>query len=203
MQMAGAVLTEGLVAATQVLPMRPGDPCGDAAAVHALPDGWLLAIVDGLGHGAPAAQAALAAMDLIAEHRTLELPALLSLLDARLVDTRGAAVGLARVRGARLRYAGVGNTRALRWRGTQWTRLSSRWGIVGGGQPLSVDEMEIDLQPEDWLLMYTDGLEEMLSLPAQLPEWRREPALLCEQLLARWRVNRDDAGVLALHVGGH
>jgi serine/threonine protein phosphatase PrpC len=125
----------------------------------------------------------------------------LAQLDAGLRGTRGAAIGLARLQGRRLRYAGVGNTRALRWRGTQFLRLSSQCGIVGDGLQGPVCEEEIDLLPGDWLLLYTDGLQEMLQLPAHLPEWDREPALLCEHLVARWRLGRDDTGVLALRAG--
>jgi hypothetical protein len=193
--------------AQRLLSLHADQPCGDAAAHFELPGAdagaHLLAIVDGLGHGREAAQAAQAALHALAANPALALPALMVRLDTALQGTRGAAVGLARIDGPRLRYAGIGNTRALRWRGTQLLRLSSQYGIVGGGLGTSaqgVQVVELDLLPGDWLLLFTDGLDEMLQLPAHLPEWEREPALLCEHLLARWRHGRDDAGVLALHV---
>ena len=57
-----------------------------------------------------------------------------------------------------------------------------------------------EAQAGDWLLLFTDGLNEMLQLPVLLPEWTREPATLCSHLLRQWRSGRDDAGVLVLQV---
>jgi Stage II sporulation protein E (SpoIIE) len=193
--------------ALRVLPMHEGQPCGDAAGAFELPPGvaspaLLLAIVDGLGHGVAAAQAADAALAQLAHDPALALPDLLRELDAALLSTRGAAVGLARIDGQRLQYAGVGNTRAIRWRGDHMLRLSSQYGIVGGGLPVHVTVNEIDFVVGDWLLLFTDGLDEMLALPMHLPEWERDPALLCTHLLARWRQGRDDAGVLVCRRGG-
>jgi serine/threonine protein phosphatase PrpC len=182
--------------------MEEGEACGDAARHIAFTTAsgnaaQLLAIVDGLGHGADAAKAADAAMRWLAAHPALPLPELMEGLDHELVHTRGAAVGLVRIDGTQARHAGVGNTRVLRWRGEKMARLSSQYGIVGGGLGTRVAVTEIDLEPDDWLLLFTDGLDEMLQLPAHLPEWQRDPALLCDHLLARWRAPRDDAGVLA------
>jgi hypothetical protein len=198
--------------AIRTVPLRAGEPCGDAAGCWPIPGhgaasdaGHLLAIVDGLGHGAPAAQAADAAIALIAQRPQTALPELLGQLDTHLDGTRGAAIGLARIESAggrwRLLHAGVGNTRMLRWRGTQALRLSSQHGIVGGELPRQLAVTETELQPGDWLLMFSDGLDEMLNPGLCLPEWERDPGLLCEHLLARWRNVRDDAGVLAFRVG--
>jgi hypothetical protein len=193
--------------ALRVVPLQDDDPCGDAACHFELPagsgvSGHLLAIIDGLGHGAEAAAAADAARAVLGAQPGLALPALMGALDASLAGTRGAAVGLLRLEGQRAWHAGVGNTRALRWRGDKMLRLSSQYGIVGGGLRGAVTVTEIDLQPGDWLLLFTDGLDEMLSLPAHLPEWDRDPALLCDHLLAHARAGRDDAGVLVCRVEG-
>jgi hypothetical protein len=192
--------------------------CGDIVAVlpadgHAGADAtggrWLL-VIDGLGHGTPAAlaarQALAAAEAALADGRCSGDPvALLGLLDAALVGSRGAAVGAAWLAGGRLLHAGVGNTRALRWRAGQALRLPSRYGIVGEGRlaaaPQAVPAAQaLDLLPGDWLLLFTDGLDERLSIDVMLPEWQDEPVRLCDHLLARWRNPRDDAAVLAVQV---
>ncbi len=196
----------GCALAQRVLPMHEGEPCGDAAGSFVLPGASvppavLLAIIDGLGHGEAAAQAADAALAAMARQPELPLPELMRDLDTALLSTRGAAIGLARIEGRRLLYAGVGNTRALRWRGQRMLRLSSQYGIVGGGLPGEVTVSEFDFVPGDWLLLFTDGLDEMLELPMLLPEWDRDPTLLCTHLLARWRSARDDAGVLVCRRG--
>jgi len=182
--------------------LHEGEPCGDAALHLILPGPagappvHLLAIIDGLGHGAEAALAAQAALAVIAEHAALPLAALFAQLDQGMMGSRGAAIGLARIQGRHLQHAAVGNTRALCWDGSRSLRLPSQYGIVGAGlrQPVMVNEWR--LHEADWLLLFTDGLDERLSLGLRLPEWTREPDLLCEHLMAHWRKTPDDACVL-------
>lgn len=187
----------------QVLPMQADEPCGDAAAAWPCPgpDGaaathWLLAIVDGLGHGREAAGAAQAAIELLGTDPMLPLPEQFARLEERLRPTRGAAVGLMQVGPEGLRHAGIGNTRAMLLRGDALTRLPSQNGIVGGGHAVQIEVQSLPWMAGDWLLMFTDGIDERLGLPMQLPEWRRDPATLCRHLMDRWRLGRDDAGVL-------
>jgi serine/threonine protein phosphatase PrpC len=199
--------------ASRFVPLHEGEPCGDAGGHWALPGpageppAHLLALIDGLGHGEPAAQAAQAAMHLLAAQAALQpappppLPELMLRLDAALQATRGAAVGLACLQGRQLHYAGIGNTRALRWRGGSLLRLSSQYGIVGGGLREAVQVQVVDVGPGDWLLLFSDGLDEMIQLPLWLPEWERDPATLCDHLLTRWRQGRDDVGVLVVQLG--
>jgi serine/threonine protein phosphatase PrpC len=205
----------------------PGETvCGDLTLHVALPgatpapnsaDGahWLL-LIDGLGHGAAAAHAAHTAADAVrraGQHTTTpadDLPSQLADLDGALAGTRGAAVGWMWLQGRRLRHAGVGNTRALRWRAGQVLRLPSHYGVLGDGQwaaaaaagnrPGWPHMQEIDVAAGDWLLLFSDGLDESLQLDVMRPEWEREPSALCEHLLARWRQSRDDAAVLVARV---
>lgn len=194
----------------------PGEAaCGDivASVPRQVPDGepaarWLV-VIDGLGHGPLAAQAAEAALAVVqADAATPGADGspwrLLRRLDGALRSTRGAAVGLAHLQAGQLRHAGVGNTRGLRWRDGQALRLASRYGIVGDGDAGSgptdehrpePPESTLDLQPGDWLLLFTDGLDERLHLPAMLPAWQREPQRLCQHLMTRWRTPRDDAAL--------
>jgi hypothetical protein len=188
------------------VPLHADQPCGDATAALALdgsPDDALLLMVDGLGHGPQAAHAAQRGVAAVAARKSLPLPRLMTELDDSLRDTRGAAVGLMRVRatpeGGSLAFAGVGNTRALRWRGPSLHRLASQYGVVGGGLAQPVAVQVLDLAPGDWVLMFSDGLDERLKLPAPLPEWQRDPGLLCAHLARHWRQGADDIGVLACH----
>lgn len=188
------------------LPLHADEPCGDAAAVFeqgGRSGDMLLVLADGLGHGSQAAYAAQSALAAVAAHPFMPLAQLMAELDVSLRETRGAAVGLMHVhgtpQGSRLAFAGVGNTRALRWRGASLHRLPSQYGVVGGGLARPVAVQLLDLAPGDWVLMFSDGLDERLELPAPLPEWQRDPALLCAHLARRWRQGADDIGVLACH----
>jgi len=198
-------------------PVAGETECGDivagvprSVAAGEPPAMWLV-VIDGLGHGVPAALAARLALacvqaDAVAPGADGDPQRLLRQLNTALVGTRGAAIGLVHLQAGRLRHAGVGNTRALRWRDGQALRLPSHYGIVGdlGGTPQppahTPAETPLDLLAGDWLLLFTDGLDERLQLPVMLPEWRRAPLLLCQHLMQRWRAPRDDAAVLACQV---
>ena len=200
--------------ATQSRPVAGETVCGDV--VHLVkttppaPDGHWLVVIDGLGHGPDAAQAAQTARHLL--DQSADQPGLaghpdllLLKLDSALAGTRGAAIGLVWVTPDRLRHAGVGNTRALRWRAGHTLRLPSCYGIVGDGQlgarhgSRRVTVTDLDLQPNDWILLFTDGLDESLTVGVMLPEWVREPERLCLHLMAQGHPTRDDAAVLVAH----
>jgi Stage II sporulation protein E (SpoIIE) len=168
---------------------------------------WLM-VVDGLGHGPEAAHAARAARDhlvlVLTDPALIGQPAIvLGSLNPVLRDTRGAAVGLTCVHDGRLHHAGMGNTRCCVWRDGRLKGLPSAHGIVGAPALRSrfgadsVMENSWVLMPGDWILMFSDGLAENIHLDVVPGEWSQEPGRLCDHLLQRWRVPRDDAAVLA------
>lgn len=191
----------------------PGETaCGDRVlhrlleAPHPAAGHWL-AVIDGLGHGIQAAQAADAAVMALDDALATAGPApglaeLLRQLDAALAATRGAAIGLVHLvpgpAGLRWRHAGVGNTRCLCWRAGAVQRLPSSRGIVGdvGRRPAPEAESHGELAPGDVLLLFSDGLDEQLQLRDLPAGWRQDPDLLARHLLVRWREPRDDAAVL-------
>jgi len=189
--------------AMQVRALAAESACGDATG-HWLAQPsqgvttHLLAIIDGLGHGQEACDAAQTALAFIGAHTAWPLPDLLQGLDEALKASRGAAIGLVRLGSDRLEHVGVGNTRTLCWRGKQRLHLPSQPGIVGSGLRGPIQWTRMALQPDDWLILFTDGIHERAQLPLRLPEWQRDPQTLCQHLLTQWRDARDDAGVLVL-----
>ncbi|HEY3745971.1 MAG TPA: hypothetical protein VGL17_07010, partial [Gemmatimonadaceae bacterium] len=72
-----------------------GDESGDLHVVALLPRGALLAVIDGLGHGAEAAAAAREAATILRGHAALPVSDLIELCHEGLRKTRGAVMSLA------------------------------------------------------------------------------------------------------------
>lgn len=171
----------------------PADICGDMARSWTCADRVVIAIADGLGHGRDAAVASGRAMAYIGDHLGDDLPTLFKGMAEALASTRGAAVGVAIVRPAvaELTYAAVGNTRAAVF-GWRSSRLDADPGIVGGGlRRLSL--VTLPFRPGDHLALWTDGLEERLSMGDAAAT---EVGTLAETLLQRYCRGDDDACVV-------
>jgi negative regulator of sigma-B (phosphoserine phosphatase) len=144
----------------------PGEELsGDLAACIPAGDGALLVAIDGLGHGAPAAQAAATARDTIAANGSESLATLLRLSHVALVRTRGAAITLARVQcgAGRLQWAGVGNVECYLVRRVDGQAAVAATAVLFGGtvgyRLPPVRESVVELRPGDLVIMATDGLE--------------------------------------------
>jgi len=134
--------------------------CGDQAGWWARHGATLLCMVDGLGHGRGAEHVAMAALKFVGRHRHEPLRDIVALCDEALRDTRGVAMGLAVVdpRAGALTYAAIGNIRALVV-GERNTRLSSNYGIVGGGYRRLTPET-VSLAGDELVILATDGVRE-------------------------------------------
>ncbi|BAS27744.1 histidine kinase [Limnochorda pilosa] len=111
--------------------------CGDAYAILPLADGVLVAVIDGVGHGPAAAEAAAQVVTALAELAAAKpgaaLPEFLQAGHAASSSGRGAVAGLLRVRPAEASWAGVGNVRF------HWVADTAQHGPEAGegahGQP--------------------------------------------------------------------
>ncbi len=142
----------------------PGElESGDLHVVVANADGFLVGVIDGLGHGPEAAASARLAGAALEENPNLPVELLLRHCDAATRGTRGAAVTLARVetRTHTVTWAGVGNVigvlvRFGRDEKTEWAPV--RPGIVGSNlPPMRVNTLAI--RAGDQLVLATDGLQ--------------------------------------------
>ncbi|MFD5102818.1 SpoIIE family protein phosphatase [Streptomyces albidochromogenes] len=185
------------------LPAEGEADCGDAAAL-AEHDGVRTAIViDGLGHGphaAEAAQTALRAFDAAADR---PLPGIITALHRALRHTRGAAVGLLRPRPDQAEYCGIGNVRALALSpdGVHH-RLTGQPGVVGWKMPSPQSRM-IPLTPGTTAVLHSDGINHQWAQAPSPFQLRLPPPLLATAVAHGHRSGRDDATVLAVkpHLG--
>ncbi|MFD4428510.1 stage II sporulation protein M, partial [Nocardia sp. NPDC058497] len=138
---------------------------GDRAVVLDTGDGGaLFGVLDGLGHGAAAADAADRAMVILSDNRGEPLDVLMVLCHRAMVETRGAAVSLALMgSGETLQWLGVGNVESrLLTLGPAGPELRATMlltgGIVGYRLPSHLQPQTLPIRPGDLLLMATDGI---------------------------------------------
>ncbi len=193
-------------ATTAHIPFRGEEHCGDQAAFWELDDqNVVLCMVDGLGHGEQAEEAALAAVEYVGAHLDEMPQQLFAGCNAAIGHTRGVAmaVGFIDERTMTMTYGGIGNTRAMIHNPNRRkiAHMSSDAGIIGGGYRNLVLET-IDLMPGDMIVMSTDGLEELIDLNVYDQDVLVDINKLAHRLMLDWGRENDDRGVLIYRNGG-
>ena len=168
---------------------------GDVTWVREWDGGARVAVIDGLGHGQEAAAAADLAKRCLQDLAGGALEAAFAALDQALRRSRGAAISMMELdlENAGLAWAGVGNVEAslLRARDLQKARerMLVQSGIVGARLP-RLQVRRLSLEPGDWLLFHTDGVD---SLDARDLKPLLSPQENAEHLLAVHARPSDDA----------
>jgi phosphoserine phosphatase RsbX len=186
---------------------RPGEATsGDLAVVNVLPDGALIAGIDGLGHGGEAARAARRAADVVCASTSDDLVCLVERCHVALHGTRGAAISLAFVsaRSSGMTWLGVGNVEgrvlsgdpsATRPKGS----LALGRGVPGHELP-AIRAATLDVRPGDVLLLATDGVDPGF---ADALDVSGSPQAISERILAdHWRPSDDALVVAVRYLGG-
>jgi anti-sigma regulatory factor (Ser/Thr protein kinase) len=178
----------------------PGEPvAGDGWGVEVLDDDTCtVMVVDGLGHGASAAEAARAALNVLRDEPALAPGKMLERAHAALRATRGAAAAVGRLeRNSRLfTYAAVGNIGGVVWGGSDPVRsLVSQHGIVGHTLP-RVREERYALAPGASVILYSDGIKTRWELDAALA--LSKAATVATVLWRDHARGRDDATALVV-----
>jgi anti-sigma regulatory factor (Ser/Thr protein kinase) len=175
-------------------------------------DGWRLAerngeltlmMVDGLGHGPEAAEAAEEAADVFDCDPFAPLPLMLQNAGIRMQGTRGGAMAAARIDGATrsLKFVGVGNIAAhLRSRAAAAGRgLVSHNGIVGG-TVRKIQEFEYECPLDGLLVVHSDGLQSRWDLERYEGLLARHPAVIAGVLYRDFTRGRDDVTVAVVRL---
>jgi anti-sigma regulatory factor (Ser/Thr protein kinase) len=177
--------------------------CGDAWRVAERNEEFTVMLVDGLGHGTEAADAADEAVDVFDRDPFAPLPAMLQNAGIRLQGTRGGAMAAARVDATRriLRFVGVGNIAAhLRSREAEGGRgLVSHNGIVGGAVR-KIQEFEYSCPVDGLLVLHSDGLQSRWSLERYPGLLSRHPAVIASVLYRDFTRGRDDVTVAVVRL---
>lgn len=136
------------------------DECGDTGFIRQDDESCLVALIDGLGHGKPAHEAALLAEQYLEVHHELALVEMMQGLNEALRKSRGAVAALCRLdlKTGHMLFCGIGNI-TTRIFGGGHRRITPGDGIVGYMMP-SPREQKLELVPGDVVMLYSDGIKE-------------------------------------------
>lgn len=178
-------------------PIRGEKVCGDGWYVRNSQNGALLMVVDGLGHGICASEAAREAERALAETKRTSLTDMLHDVHDALKKTRGAAAALARIDIEReiVSFAGVGNVGAAVVTKGHGRGLASHNGILGH-QIERVQEFSYPWNRESILVMHSDGLVSRWDLERYPGIWNRPASVIAALLHRDFNRGRDDVTVL-------
>jgi negative regulator of sigma-B (phosphoserine phosphatase) len=184
--------------------MLPGHlSCGDQYLVTGTPEGVLVAVIDGLGHGEEAATAALTAIAVLEQNPTMNVVALMQHCHEHLRSTRGVVMTLAsfNCHDGLFTWIGVGNVSGIFLANngsSSRETLLLRGGVVGHQLPRLQAAIH-PLKPGDTLILATDGVHRTFedSLPT-----RGTPRELAERILLHHSTGIDEAMVLVARYKG-
>lgn len=178
----------------------PGETeSGDLHLVRPTTTGLLVAVVDGVGHGPEAAEAARRAVETLEAYPSESVIGLVRRCHARLQDTRGVAMSLAKfqVSDDTVTWLAIGNVEAVLFRADPRSSRPEespvmRSGVVGHQLP-QLRASVTTVAGGDLLILATDGVEPEFKdalVPGLAPQTQ------AELILDRHRKLSDDALVL-------
>lgn len=174
------------------------DECGDVGLFTEYEGGCFFALIDGVGHGKAAREAATLAKEYLLEDCRRDLVEMMNGLHSRLKGSRGAVAVLCRLDfpDGLLHYVGAGNI-SVRIFGARDYRLVSRDGIIGY-MMASPREGEERLQPGDLLILSSDGIREHFD-PCEFPGLLTGSACkIAADILGGFGKGNDDASCMVL-----
>ncbi len=180
-----------------VRPISGETECGDVFGAAETEAGVTGVLCDGLGHGPLAAMAAAQGVAAVLEDPKGEPAALVERAHRRMTSTRGGAIGVVRLAGEAIWFAGLGNIAAvILAEGTRKGMLSVPG--IAGHQARTIRQFEYTAPPGAAIILHSDGISSRWE-PGALPGLNaRDPLVVGATLLAEAGTRRDDAGVLVL-----
>jgi len=170
---------------------------GDAYLIKEEEEATLICLVDGLGSGEGAAEAAQAAIRCVKVNSTLPLSDIMAKCHQALKGTRGAVVALMHISFAEstLTFVGVGNI-SIHVRSTALIKPISRNGIVGYRLP-RLREFTYPYTPGDLFVLHTDGISNRFTLDSAV--WMKEAQdvqILADEIARNFGKKNDDVTIL-------
>jgi len=183
--------------ATVTLPYPGEKVIGDGWLARKFANCVIFMVVDGLGHGLFAAEAAREAERIVSAITDATPSAILQDCHNALKKTRGAAMGCAVIdldKGV-LHFGGIGNVAASIAAPGSSRSLTSYNGTLGH-QLHKIQEFSYPWNPDSILVMHSDGLNTRWHLDGYPGIWNKQPALIAGLLYRDHQRGRDDVTVL-------
>lgn len=185
------------------IPMKGESSAGDSYLVLEQGTRRLYMMVDGLGHGSGATEAATEAVAIVRGNAALPIAEIFLRAHNALKKTRGAAMSIAIVDSQQqtLAYAGIGNISATLVNGVSSRSLVSQNGTLGAVMPRTPLEHSYAFEQNTLLVMFSDGLSSKSSLLGYMGYASRPVPLLAGLLYRDFARRRDDATVMVALLG--
>jgi anti-sigma regulatory factor (Ser/Thr protein kinase) len=179
------------------VPLRGESVCGDGWAIKPMADSFYIMVVDGLGHGIFAAEAAQEAKRVLAQAQSNSPAAILHDCHGALKKTRGAAAAIAAINKEKrvLSFAGLGNISATLLTSNGRRGIASHNGTVGH-QVHNVREFTLPWDESSILIMHSDGLISRWDLENYPGLGSKHASILAGVLYRDFDRQRDDVTVL-------
>lgn len=187
------------------IPIHGETVCGDSYFIQVEPSRSIYMMVDGLGHGQGAADAATEAVASVSRFTRESAAEIIMRTHDALKKTRGAAMSVAIIDHERLvvKYAGVGNVSASLLNGVSSRSLVCQNGTLGAVIPRVPQEYTYPIEGNTALLMFSDGLVTRTSTIGYPGIQNRHPALIAGVLFRDFSRRRDDATVMIARIRGN
>lgn len=170
---------------------------GDGWVVQRRGDLIVLVVVDGLGHGASASDAAREAERIIRESSSTSPNLLLEDCHKALAKTRGAAIGIAALQpdGALLTFAGIGNIAGSISTEASSRALASHNGTSGHVAP-RLQEFTYPWSSESLLVLHSDGISMRWNLNNYPGIRSKHPSIIAAVVHRDFARANDDSTIL-------
>ena len=181
------------------LPLAGETACGDGWQVKTSGRFTYIMVVDGLGHGVFASEAAREAERILARVQSDSASNIVRDCHDALKKTRGAAVAVAVIDQEKkvLSFCGLGNISAVLLSASGRRSIASHNGTAGHTLHRT-QEFAFPWQEDSVLVMHSDGLGSRWDLDRYPGILRRHPSLLAAVLYRDFARQRDDATVLVV-----
>jgi len=156
-------------------------------------------MIDGAGHGAPAAAVVEAGRKVFDQHCDDDIVRLMTTVHRALAPTRGGAAAIARVdtRERLVRFVGIGNISAAIIHEGVAKRMVSHNGVAGHVAP-RIREFTYPWHPGDAVILHSDGLSAKWDMADYPGLALSHPSLIAGILFRDHRRPKDDASVVVM-----